>query len=80
MTKKLSLFLVILLCMNCIFTAASAYDSGWSHFDYFVGSGIIWNYGYLAAAFFQLALNVELGTEVEENDVMEGGVAGVAQV
>ena len=32
MTKKLSLFLVILLCMNCIFTAASAYDSGWSHY------------------------------------------------
>lgn len=32
MTKKISLLLVMLLCMNCIFTAASAYDSPWSHY------------------------------------------------
>ncbi len=32
MTKKISLILVMLLCMNCIFTAASAFDSGWSHY------------------------------------------------
>ena len=32
MTKKLSLILVMLLCMNCIFTAASAFDSGWGHY------------------------------------------------
>ena len=56
--------------------SVTEHDSVWSHFDYFVGSGIIWNYGYLAAAFFQFALNVELGTEVEENDGMQGGVAG----
>ena len=32
MTKKLSLILVMLLCMNCIFSAASAFDSGWGHY------------------------------------------------
>ena len=32
MTKKLSLILAMLLCLNCIFSAASAYDSGWSHY------------------------------------------------
>ncbi len=52
------------------------HDSVGLHFDYFFGSGIIWNYGNLAAAFFEFALNVELGAEVEENDVMCGGVAG----